>query len=154
MSREDHHTPTLPKLISVPGLAAVAVLGVSVIALSRLFTPENILREVLTEVVASLGSTILVVAVFGLFFRSGLEHLLRGAPGGESLAESTNRLREILHGLDQQDQQRMVSPGDEAKLDRIEEGVRSLAEDGIRPLNKEIEELRKLIANSKQGRDI
>jgi hypothetical protein len=148
MTREDRHTPTLPKLISVPGLAAMAVLGVSAIALSRLFSPENILREVLTEVVASLGSTILVVAVFGLFFRSGLEHLLRGAPGGESLADSASRLREILQGLDQQDQ-RTASPGDEAKLDRIEEGVRSLAEDGIRPLKKEIEELRNLIADSK-----
>ena len=53
MTREDRHTPTLPKLISVPGLAAMAVLGVSAIALSRLFSPENILREVLTEVVAN-----------------------------------------------------------------------------------------------------
>ena len=152
MTREDRHTPTLPKLVSVPGLAAMAVLGVSVIALSRLFSPENILREVLTEVVASLGSTILVVAVFGLFFRSGLERLLRRAPGGESLAEYANRLREVLRDLDQQDQ-KMASPGDEAKLDRIEEGVRPLAEDGIRPLKKEVEELRKLIADSKQGRD-
>jgi hypothetical protein len=149
MTREDRHTPTLAKLISVQGLAAMAVLGVSIVALSRLFSPENILREVLTEVVASLGSTILVVAVFGLFFRSGLEHLLRWAPDGESLAESANRLRAILQDLDQQDQQRMVSPSDEAKLDRIEEGVRSLAEDGIHPLKKEIEELRKLIADSK-----
>ena len=149
MTREDRHTPTLPKLISVPGLAAMAVLGVSVIALSRLFSAENILREVLTEVVASLGSTILVVAIFGLFFRSGLERLLRGAPGGESLAESANRLREVLRDMDQRDQQRMVSPGDEEKLDRIEEGVRSLAEDGIRPLKKEMEELRELIVDSK-----
>ena len=151
MTTEDRHTSTLPKLISVPGLAAMAVLGVSVIALSRLFSPENILREVLTEVVASLGSTILVVAIFGLFFRSGLERLLRGAPGGESLAESANRLREVLRDMDQQDQQRMVSPGDEEKLDRIEEGIRSLAEDGIRPLKKEIEELRKLIADRNKG---
>jgi hypothetical protein len=153
MTTEDRHTSTLPKLISVPGLAAMAVIGVSVIALSRLFSPENILREVLTEVVASLGSTILVVAIFGLFFRSGLERLLRGTPGGESLAESANRLREVLQDLDQQDQ-KMVSPGDEAKLDRIEEGVRSLAEDGIRPLKKEVEDLRKLIADSKYGRDV
>ncbi len=149
MTREDRHAPTLAKLISVQGLAAMAVLGVSILALSRLFSPENILREVLTEVVASLGSTILAVAVFGLFFRSGLEHLLRWAPDGESLAESANRLRTILQDLDQQDQRRMVSPSDEAKLDRIEEGIRSLAEDGIRPLRKELEELRKLIADSK-----
>ena len=147
MTREDRHTPTLPKLVSVPGLAATAVLGVSVIALSRLFSPENILREVLTEVVASLGSTILVVAVFGLFFRSGLERLLRGAPGGETLAETANRLSEALQDIDQQDQ-KMAGPGYEAQLDRIEEGVRSLADDGIRPLKKEIEELRKLVADS------
>ena len=143
---EDRDTPALPKLVSVPGLAAMAFLGISVIALSRLFSPENILREVLTEVVASLGSTILVLAIFGLFFRSGLERLLRGAPGGETLAESANRLSEVLQDIDQQDQ-KMVGPGYEAKLDRIEEGVRSLAEDGIRPLKKEIEELRKSIAD-------
>ena len=147
MTREDRHTPTLPKLFSVPGLAAMAVLGILVIALSRLFSPENILREVLTEVVASLGSTILVVAVFGLFFRSGLERLLRGAPGGETLAESANRLSEALQDIDQQDQ-KMAGPSYEAQLDRIEEGVRSLANDGIRPLKKEIEELRKLVADS------
>jgi hypothetical protein len=153
MTREDRDPPTLPKLVSVPGLAAMAILGISVIALSRLFGPENILREVLTEVVASLGSTILVLAIFGLFFRSGLERLLRGAPGGETLAESANRLREVLQDLDQQNQ-KMVRPGDEAKLDRIEEGVRSLAEDGIRPLKKELEKLQKLMADSKYGRDV
>ncbi len=92
MTRGDSDTPTLPKLISVPGLAAMAILGMAVIALSRLFGPENFLREVLTEVVATFGSTILVLAIFGLFFRSGLERLLRGAPGGEALAESANRL--------------------------------------------------------------
>jgi hypothetical protein len=148
MTREDRHTPSVPKLVSVPGLAAMAILGILVIALSRLFSPENILREVLMEVVASLGSTILVVAVFGLFFRSGLESLLRGAPGGETLAESANRLSEALQDTDQQDQ-KMAGPGYEAQLDRIEEGVRSLADDGIRPLKKEIEELRKLMADSK-----
>lgn len=147
MTREDRHASTLPKLVSVPGLATMAVLGVSAIALSRLFSPENILREVLMEVVASLGSTILLVAVFGLFFRSGLESLLRGAPGGETLAESANRLSEALQDIAQQDQ-KMAGPGYEAKLDRIEEGVRSLADDGIRPLKKEIEELRKLVADS------
>ncbi len=131
----------------------MAVLGAAIIALSRLFNPENILREVLTEVVASLGSTILVVAIFGLFFRSGLERLLRGAPGGESLAESANRLREVLQDMDQRDQ-KMVSPDDEAKLDRIEEDVRYLAEDGIRPLKKELEKLQKLIADSKYGQDV
>jgi hypothetical protein len=153
MTREDRDTPTLPKLVSVPGLATMAIFGIAVIALSRLFGPENILREVLTEVVASFGSTILVLAIFGLFFRSGLERLLRGAPGGEALAESANHLREVLRDLDQRDQ-KMERPSDEAKLDRIEEGVRSLAEDGVRDLKKEMEELRKLIADSKYGRDL
>ena len=152
MTREDRDTPTLPKLVSVPGLAAIAILGIAVIALSRLFGPENILREVLTEVVASFGSTILVLAIFGLLFRSGLERLLRGAPGGEALTESANRLREVLQDLDQRGQ-KMVRPSDEAKLDRIEEGVRSLAEDGFRDLKKEIEELRELVADPKFGRD-
>jgi hypothetical protein len=153
MTRGNGDTPTLPKLVSVPGLAAMAILGIAVIALSRLFGPENILREVLTEVVATFGSTILVLAIFGLFFRSGLERLLRGAPGGEALAESANRLREVLQDLDQQDQM-MARPSDESKLDRIEEGVRSLAEDGIRDLKTEIEELRKLIADPKSGRNV
>ncbi|MDQ3912721.1 MAG: hypothetical protein M3305_13325 [Actinomycetota bacterium] len=148
MTRGHRDTPTLLKLVSVPGLAVIAILGIAVIALSRLFGPENILREVLMEVVASLGSTILVLAIFGLFFRSGLERLLREAPGGETLAESANRLGEVLQDLDQQNQ-KMVRPADEAKLDRIEQGVRSLAEDGIRPLKEEIEELRKLILDSK-----
>lgn len=148
MIRGDHDTPTLPKLVSVPGLVTIAILGVAIIALSRLFGPENILREVLTEVVTSFGSTILVLAIFGLFFRSGLERLLRGAPGGETLAESANRLSEALQDMAQQDQ-KMAGPGYEAQLDRIEEGVRSLADDGIRPLKKEIEELRKLMADSK-----
>jgi hypothetical protein len=153
MTRGNGDTPTLPKLVSVPGLAAMAVLGIAVIALSRLFGPENFLREVLTEVVATFGSTILVLAIFGLFFRSGLERLLRGAPGGEALAESANRLRDVLQDLDQRDQM-MARPSDEAKLDRIEEGVRSLAEDGIRDLKTEIEELRKLIADPKSGRNV
>lgn len=153
MTRGNGDTPTLPKLLSVPGLAAIAILGIAVIVLSRLFGPENILREVLTEVVATFGSTILVLAIFGLFFRSGLERLLRGAPGGEALAESANRLRDVLQDLDQRDQM-MARPSDEAKLDRIEEGVRSLAEDGIRDLKTEIEELRKLIADPKSGRNV
>ena len=153
MTRGNGDTPTLPKLLSVPGLAAIAILGIAVIVLSRLFGPENILREVLTEVVATFGSTILVLAIFGLFFRSGLERLLRGAPGGEALAESANRLSEVLQDLDQRDQ-KTERPSDEAKLDRIEEGVRSLAEDGIRDLKTEIEELRKLIADPKSGRNV
>jgi hypothetical protein len=152
MTGEDRNGPNLPKLVSVPGLAAMAIVGIAVVALSGLFGPENFLREVLTELVASLGSTILVIAVFGLFFRSGLERLLRGAPGGETLAQSTSRLGEVLQDLDQQNQ-KMESPCDEAKLDRIDEHVRSLVEDGLPNLRTELDELRKLIADPKYGRD-
>ena len=60
MTREDSEEQILPKLVSVPGLLVMAVFGVAVIALSRLFGPANFLRVVLTEVVASFGSTILV----------------------------------------------------------------------------------------------
>ena len=61
---EEPESSALPKVVSVPGLVAVAVLGLAVTALARLFGPENVLREVVTEVVASFGSTILVLAVW------------------------------------------------------------------------------------------
>ena len=83
MTSENNGSQGLPRLFSVPGLLGVAIFGVFVIVVSRLFGPENILREVVTELLASLGSTILLLAVFGLLFRTGLRRLLRGAPGGE-----------------------------------------------------------------------
>ena len=80
--REEPESSVLPKLVSVPGLVAVALMGIAVTLVARLFGPGNVLREVVTELIASFGSTILVLALFGLLFRSGLERLLRGAPGG------------------------------------------------------------------------
>jgi hypothetical protein len=59
--------PDFPKLLSVPGLMAIAIFGLSVIVVSRLFGPENILREIVTELLASFGSTILLFAIFGFF---------------------------------------------------------------------------------------
>ena len=150
MTTEDPGSSNLPRLLSVPGLVAIAFLGISVIVMSRLFGPENVLREVVTEVLASFGSTILLLAIFGLFFRTGLQRLLRGAPGGEAFAESADRLRELLQDLDQQGRE---TSQDEEKLDRIEESVRSLAEDEIPRLKYEIQELRKTIADPKYGRD-
>jgi len=147
MSARDPGSPNLPRLISVPGLVAIAFFGISVIVVSRLFGPENVLREVVTEVLASFGSTILLLAIFGLLFRSGLERLLRGAPGGEAFAESADHLRELL------DQQGREGSRDGEKLDRIEEGVRSLAADEIPRLENEIQELRRLIADNKYGED-
>jgi hypothetical protein len=150
MTTEDPGSPALPRLLSVPGLVGVAAFGVLIVVVSRLFGPENILREVVTELLASLGSTILLLAVFGLFFRSGLRRLLRGAPGGESLTQSAERLNELLQGFDQRAGEPEDSRNGE-KLDRIEEGVRALTADEIPRLKSEIRELRNMLAETKDG---
>lgn len=152
MSTQDSGSPSLPRLLSVPGLVAVALLGISIIVVSRLFGPENVLREVVTEVLASLGSTVVLLAIFGLLFRSGLQRLLRAAPGGETFAQSADNLRELLQDLDQRGQQTEISQVGE-KLDRIEEGIRSLSADEIPRLKKEIQELRKTLADPRYERD-
>src|SRR5215211_1405548 len=151
MPTEDPESPTLPRLLSVPGLMAVAIFGISVIVASRLFGPENILREVITELLASFGSTILLLAIFGFFFRSGLQRLLRWAPGGETFEESAERLRELLQDGDHRERESEDSQTGE-KLDRIEEGVRTLAADEIPRLKDEIQELRKMLADPECGR--
>ena len=152
MSIEDPDSPRLPRFLSVPGLVAVATFGILVIVVSRLFSPENILREVVTELLASLGSTILLVAIFGFFFRSGLQRLLRWAPGGETLGESAERLRELLQDFDQRGSESEDSQDGE-KLDRIEEGVKTLASDEIPRLQSEIQELRRMLAELGEGRE-
>ena len=153
MPEEDPDSPKLPRLLSVPGLMAVAIFGILVIVVSRLFGPENILREIFTELLASFGSTILLLAIFGFFFRSGVRRLLRWAPGGETLEESAERLRELLQNVDY----RSGEPDDsqnEEKLDRIEEGVRTLAVEEIPRLKSEIQELRKMLSDPSRGRGI
>ena len=145
MPAEDPESPTLPRLLSVPGLMAVAIFGIAVIVVSRLFGPENILREIITELLASFGSTILLIAVFGFFFRSGLQRLLRRAPGGETFEESAERLSELLQNFEQRGTESENSQAKE-KLDRIEEGVRALTADEIPGLKNEIQELRKMLA--------
>ncbi len=150
MTSDDPEGHVVSKLVSVPGLAALAILGIAILALSRLFGAETILREVITEVVAGFGNAILILAVFGLFFRSGLERVLRRAPGGDTLAESAERLREILQDLEQGN--RGMGERYEAKLDHIEEGVRSLATEEVPKLKGELEELRKLMLDAEQGR--
>ena len=151
MSAEDSDSPKLPRLLSVPGLMAVAIFGISVIVVSRLFGPENILREIVTELLASFGSTILLFAIFGFFFRSGLRRLLRWAPGGETFEESVERLRELLQDFDVRGRESEGSPDGE-KLDRIEAGVRTLSVDKIPRLENEIQELRKMLADPTDGR--
>ena len=152
MPSEDPETPAISKLVSVPGIAALAVLGIVLLALSHAFGAENILREMVAEVVAGFGNAILILAIFGLFFRSGLERLLRRAPGGDTFAESAERLREILQDLDQNNRV-MGEDRYEARLERIEEGVRSLAEEEVPKLKREVEDLRKLLLEAGQGRE-
>jgi hypothetical protein len=148
---EEPESSVLARLVSVPGLVAVAVMGAAVILLARLFGPGNVLREVLTELIASFGSAIVVVAIFGLVFRSGLERLLRRAPGGEALVESAEHLRDILQGLDEQDL-KAQKRGTTAKLDRIEEDVRSLADSELPALREEVAALRGLLADLRHER--
>ena len=150
MSSEDTDAPTLLRLLSVPGILALALLGLVVLAASQLLGADTIAREVLTEVIASFGNAILILAVFGLFFRSGLERLLRRAPGGDTVVESAERLSEILETFDERGSEGR-SPPCGAKLDRIDTGVRSLTEEDIPALRSEIEALRQLVLDLKQG---
>ena len=121
----------------------MAVFGVLVVVVSRLFGPENILKEVVTELLASFGSTILLIAVFGLVFKSGLRRLLRATPGGETLSKSAERLSELLQEFDQGGWK--GARDEEEKLDRIEESIRDLKEDEIPALRDEIRELREAL---------
>jgi hypothetical protein len=149
---EEPESSTVLKIVSVPGLIALVVLGIAITVLARLFGPQNVIREVLTEVVSSFGSTILVLAIFGLLFRTGLERLLRRAPGGEALAQSAELLKDILQDLDGRDLRTQAS-GYEAKLDSIGEDVRLLADSELPALRNEVAELRKLLARPEAERD-
>ena len=150
MPAEDPDSPKLPSLLSVPGLMAVAIFGISVIVVSRLFGPENILREIVTELLASFGSTILLLAIFGFFFRTGVQRLLRWAPGGETFEESAERLRELLQDFDVRGRESEGSQAGE-KLDRIEERIRILSEEKIPRLENEVQELRMMLADPPHG---
>jgi hypothetical protein len=150
MPTEEPDSPKLPRLLSVPGLMAVAVFGALVIVVSRLFGPENILREIVTELLASFGSTILLLAIFGFFFRTGVQRLLRWAPGGETFEESAERLRELLQDFDLRGRESEGSQDGE-KLDRIEEAVSTLSEEKIPRMENELQELRKMLADTSHG---
>ena len=150
MTSEGMQTPTLSRLLSAPGIAALAVLGIIVLAVSRLFGADTILKEVVTEVVAGFGNAILILALFTLFFRTGFEHLLRRAPGGDAIAESAERLREMLQDVNEGGQDKQEPPYEE-KLTRIDEGVRSLIDEDIPALKTEIETLRRLVSSESGG---
>ena len=149
MTSEGTPTSALSKLLSAPGIAALAVFGIIFLAVSRVFGADTILREVITEVVAGLGNAVLIVALFSLFFRTGLERLLRRAPGGDAFTESMEHLRDMLHNTDQRDQDTQGLPYEE-KLIRIDEGVRSLIDEDIPALRMEIEALRRLVSSERE----
>ena len=151
MTSEGMQTPSLSRLLSAPGIAALAVLGLLILAASRLLGADTILKEVVTEVVAGFGNAIIILALFSLFFRTGIEHLLRRAPGGDTFAESIEHLQEMLHNMDLRDQDTQAPP-DKEKLTRIEEGVRSLIEEDVPALRMEIEALQRLVS-SERGRE-
>ena len=151
MSLDNSGSSSLPRLLSVPGLVSVAVFGILVVVVARLFGPENVLRDVVTELLASLGSTILLLAIFGLVFRPGLQRLLRAAPGGEAFAQSAERLGELLQEWDQREESEDAQNNE--KLDRIEEGIKALSTDEIPRLRTELRELRNALAERGYGRE-
>ena len=53
-------------------MVALALLGITVRPASCIVSADTIIREVVTEVVAGFGNAIIVLAAFGLFFRTGL----------------------------------------------------------------------------------
>jgi hypothetical protein len=150
MTSEGTRTSALSKVLSAPGIAALAVFGIIFLAVSRVFGADTILREVITEVVAGLGNAVLILALFSLFVRTGLERLLRRAPGGDAFTESMEHLRDMLHNTNQRDQDTQGLPYEE-KLTRIDEGVRSLVDRDIPALRMEMEALRRLVSNESEG---
>ncbi len=152
MPDTDTDGPGFSKLVSGPGIAALAVLGVAVLAASRLLGSETILREVITEVVAGFGNAILILAVFELFFRAGIERLVRKSTGSDAYAQSTARVRETLQDLGPSDRGKEASAG-QARLESIEEDLRSLVERDLPELKKRMEELRELVLNARPERE-
>lgn len=151
MPGDDLRLSNLSRMVSVPGIVALAVLGAVIAGVARLFGTDLVVREVMIEMIASFGSSILVLAVFGLFLRSGIERMIQRTPGGDLYAQSTERLREMLEGMDSA--QGSQSSQLEERLTRIEESLGSLSREQIPGLKTEIRNLRSLIQDSQQRQD-
>jgi hypothetical protein len=151
MPGDDLRLSNLSRMVSVPGIVALAVLGAVIAGVARLFGTDLVVREVMIEMIASFGSSILVLAVFGLFLRSGIERMIQRTPGGDLYAQSTERLREMLEGMDSA----QGSQGSqlEERLARIEESLGSLSSEQIPGLRSDIRNLRSLIQDSQQRQD-
>jgi hypothetical protein len=150
MTDTDSDDAGFSKLVSGPGIAAAAIMGVAVLAASRLLGSETIIREVVTEVIAGFGNAILILAVFELFFRAGIERLVRKATGSHAHEQSTKRVRETLQGIGPGERVKESSAGS-AKLDSIEEDLKSLVDRDLPELKKSIEEVRKLVLDARPG---
>ena len=87
----------------------------------------------------------------GRFLRTGVQRLLRWAPGGETFEEFAERLRELLQDFDVRGRESEGSQDGE-KLDRIEVAVRTLSAEKIPRLENEIKELQKMLADPAYGR--
>ncbi len=151
MPGDDLRLSNLSRMVSVPGIVALAVLGAVIAGVARLFGTDLVVREVMIEMIASFGSSILVLAVFGLFLRSGIERMIQRTPGGDLYAQSTERLREMLEGMDSA--QGSQSSQLEERLARIEESLGSLSGEQIPGLRSDIRNLRSLIQDSQQRQD-
>jgi len=149
---EDAETPTLTKLISGPGIATLAILGIVVGGASRLLGTDTIFREMVTEVVASFGNAILILAMFELFFKAGVERLVRRATGSNAYAETVQHMRETLQSIGQGNQGTPASSCEE-KLNRIEESLLSLVDKDVPDLKNDIGELRRLILDAAHGQE-
>ena len=103
MPEDSPDASALSRFISLPGVVALAVLGLAIAGASRFLGADTLLQEVATEVIGSLGNAVLLLAVFGLLFRGGLERLLRGMPGGDAYAGFAEHVREMLQELGQHD---------------------------------------------------
>jgi hypothetical protein len=138
MSNEAPTPPSLTRLATPLVIAALALFGILIIALSHLFGKNSILQEV----ISSFGNAILLLAIFELFFKSALEGYLRKVThwdatekAGRALQEAEDTLRELNEYIN-----RFLY---EEKLTDIEEATSAIPE-----IQKEVEELRKLLLDA------
>ena len=131
----------------------MAILGVAVLAASRLLGSEATIREVVTEVIAGFGNAIFLLAVFELFFMpaSSVSSARRPVPTPTRRARN-GRERRRCRASGQASRAEESSAGS-AKLDSIEEDLRSLVDRDLYGLKKRIgiEEVRELVSDARLG---
>ena len=104
MNSEGTEAPTVIKLLSLPGMLALALLGIAVLAASRLLGADTIIREMVTEVIAGFGNAILYSSCSALSsevvssscfagLRVGYPRRVRGTPAGHARKPRSARKR-------------------------------------------------------------